>query len=106
MELSAKHLVAMRDRAEALGAAFGVVWLPADVYALSRKTPRDIPLQEELQARIASLGIPSIDLLPAVTREPDPAALYLEGDGHFSALGNAVAGRAVARWIRERSLLP
>jgi lysophospholipase L1-like esterase len=106
MELSAQHLVAMRDRAAALGAAFGVVWLPADVYALSRKRPRDIPLQEELKARIESRGIPSIDLLPLVTREPDPPALYIAGDGHFTALGHAVAGRAVARWITERSLLP
>jgi lysophospholipase L1-like esterase len=106
MELSAKHIVAMRDRARALGAAFGVVWLPADVYALSRKSPRDIPLQEELKARVARHGIPSIDLLSVVTREPDPSALYLKGDGHFSALGNAVAGRAVARWITERGLLP
>jgi lysophospholipase L1-like esterase len=106
MELSEQHLVAMRDRAEQLGAKFGVVWLPADVYALNRKRPRDIPLQEELKERIASRGIPSIDLLPVVTREPDPAALYIAGDGHFSALGHRVAGRAVSSWITERQLLP
>ena len=56
--------------------------------------------------RIASRGIPSIDLLPVVTREPDPAALYIAGDGHFSVLGHRVAGRAVSLWITEQRLLP
>jgi len=106
MELSAEHLLSMRDTARELGAAFGVVWLPADVYALRRRKPRDIALRAELQARIAREGIPSIDLLPVVTRQIDPSALYLADDGHFSALGNAVAGRAVAAWIRESGLLP
>lgn len=105
-ELSAQHLVAMRDLSAELGAAFGVVWLPADVYALQRKRPRDIPLRWRLQARIANERIPSVDLLPVATRQIDPAALYLPGDGHFSAIGNAVAGRAVADWIREKELLP
>lgn len=106
MDLSFRRLVAMRDVAADLGARFGVVWLPADVYALQRKTPRSIPLRYRLQARVAAEGIPSIDLLPVATRQIDPAALYLPGDGHFSVPGNTIAGRAVARWIREKELLP
>jgi hypothetical protein len=106
MELSLQHLVAMRDLAHELGAAFGVVWLPADVYALQRKQPRGIPLRMQLQARVMSKGIPSIDLLPVASRQIDPTALYIEGDGHFSVVGNSIAGRSVASWIREKELLP
>jgi glycine/D-amino acid oxidase-like deaminating enzyme len=50
--------------------------------------------------------VPSIDLLPVVIRDADPAAFYLAGDGHFSVQGNELAGRVVANWIVERQLLP
>ena len=106
MIISTKHIRAMRERAEKLGSRFGVVWLPADVYAYPRTPPRDIPLRAELQRRIQNSGIPSIDLLSVVNAQPDPTLLYIEGDGHFSVEGNAMAGREVARWIQSRELLP
>lgn len=105
MELSEAHILRMHEVCRELGAEFAVIWLPSDVYALSRTRPEDIPLQAELQARIAAAGIPSLDLLPAVSRETAPAGLYLPNDGHFSVRGNRVAGRAIARWILESGLL-
>lgn len=106
MELSERLIRRMAAVSDSLGARFAVVWLPADVYALPGKRPEDIPLQWELEQRIAAAGIPSVDLLPAVVREPRREGLYLAGDGHFSVRGNRVAGRAVGRWIVEESLIP
>ncbi len=105
MRLSERHLLRMREVCTGLGAELAVVWLPADVYALSRQPP-DVPLQRELQARIAAAGIPSIDLMPVVRSEPNVTGLYIRGDGHFTVRGNRVAGRAVAKWILESKLLP
>jgi lysophospholipase L1-like esterase len=102
--LSAQHLLAMRAACEKLGARFAVIWLPADVYAVAERTP-EIPLRRHLQQRIAAAGIPSLDLLPIVRREPDAPGLYLPNDGHFSVRGNRVAGRAVGRWLVESRLV-
>jgi lysophospholipase L1-like esterase len=104
MRLSEMHLLEMHRECEAMGARLAVVWLPADVYAFSRQPP-DVPLQRELQRRIESAGIPSLDLLPIVRAEINISGLYYPGDGHFTARGNRVAGRAIARWIEEAGLL-
>lgn len=104
MQLAEKHLLAMQRECEVLGARLAVVWLPADVYALSREAP-DVPLQRELQRRIEAAGIPSIDLLPVVRAEQNVSGLYIRGDGHFTSRGNKVAGRAVAKWLEESGLL-
>jgi lysophospholipase L1-like esterase len=101
LDLSEKQILRMKGIANGLGARFAVVWLPADVYALAGTRPEDIPLQTELQRRIAAAGIPSIDLLPVVTAEPRIGGLYLPSDGHFTERGNHVAGRAIARWVMD-----
>jgi lysophospholipase L1-like esterase len=102
---SEELILRMREECARLGARFAVVWLPADVYALRGTRPEDILLRVELQERVAAAGIPSLDLLSVVAREPRIGGLYLPNDGHFSSRGNAVAGRAVAKWIREEGLL-
>ena len=104
MRLAENHLLEMKKECDALGARFAVLWLPADVYALSRQPP-DVPLQRELQRRVESAGIPSLDLLPIVRTERNLAGLYYRGDGHFTARGNKVAGRAIAKWLEESGLL-
>jgi hypothetical protein len=101
MELSEQHILRMRQVAESMGARFAVVWLPTDVYAFDHLRPEDISLQWELQKRIAAAGIPSIDLLPVVTAEPRVQGLYIPRDGHFTERGNAVAGRAIGKWILQ-----
>ena len=105
MELSETYILRMNETSRRLGARFAVIWLPSDVYALNGTRPEDIRLQSELQARVAAAGIPSIDLLPRVSKERAPAGLYLPNDGHFSVRGNRVAGRDVGRWIVESGLL-
>src|SRR5262249_33692299 len=83
-ELSEKAILHMKQVAESLGARLAIVWLPADVYALSHTRPEDITLQVELQQRVAAAGIPSIDLLPVVTAEDRIGGLYIPNDGHFT----------------------
>jgi lysophospholipase L1-like esterase len=104
-DLSEQWILALRDECERLGAGFGVVWLPADVYALRGRQPQDIPLRLELQQRVAAAGIPSLDLLPVVLAEPRIPGLYLPGDGHFTVRGHRVAARAIAQWILDEGLL-
>jgi lysophospholipase L1-like esterase len=104
-ELSLTHILAMRDHAASIGARFAVLWLPADVYAMARRRPEDIPLRHALQASVAEAGIPSLDLLPIVEQEQRIPGLYLPGDGHLSVRGNRVVGRAVARWLLEEGLV-
>lgn len=106
VDLSEKWILEMRDEATRLGAQLAVIWLPADVYALSRRDPQDIPLRADLQRRVADAGIPALDLLPVVNREQRTSGLYLPNDGHFSARGHRVAARAIATWILDEELLP
>jgi lysophospholipase L1-like esterase len=103
---SEQLILQLRDAAHAAGATFGVVWLPADVYAVSGSRPRDIPLRFELQRRIDAAGIPGLDLLPVALAETRIAGLYLPNDGHLSVRGNRVMGRAVAEWLIADGLLP
>jgi lysophospholipase L1-like esterase len=105
MELSEKHLRRMAETARSLDARLGVVWLPLHTYTLAGFRPEDLPLQRELQRRVAAAGIPSLDLLPVMTAEPQREDLYLPRDGHFSVRGHQVVGRAVARWVLEAGLL-
>jgi lysophospholipase L1-like esterase len=105
-ERSEQLILALRDECAALGAKFAVIWMPADVYAVSGSRPEDIPLQHELQRRIEAAGVPSLDLLPVATSEPRVSGLYLlPADGHLSVRGNRVMGRAVAKWIVDEGLL-
>lgn len=105
MEISADLLVRMQAVSRSLGARFGVVWIPPDAYTFAGSRPGDIPLQIELQKRVAAAGIPSLDLLPTLTAEPERQGLYLPRDGHFSVHGHQVVGSAVGRWIVEAGLL-
>lgn len=101
--LAAQLLLRMRSASESLAAGFGVVWLPSDGQATSRRG--EAPHQRRLQQEIAEAGVPSLDLLPVVRAQPDPAALYIPEDGHFSVLGNRVVGHEVARWLLEAGLV-
>ena len=105
MELSLQHIRRMETVAGSLGARLAVVWLPPVAYTLAGSRPEDIPLQRELQGRVAAAGIPSLDLLPTLTAEPGREGLYIRGDGHFTARGHRVAGRAVGSWVVQAQLL-
>jgi lysophospholipase L1-like esterase len=105
-DLSERLILELRDAAAAAGARFAVIWLPADVYAVTGSAPEDIPLRRELQRRVAAAGVPSLDLLPVALAETRVAGLYIPNDGHLSVRGNRVMGRAVGAWLVESGLLP
>jgi lysophospholipase L1-like esterase len=105
MEVSEALVARMAAVSRSLGARLAVVWLPPDAYTFAGSRPGDIPLQAELQRRLAAAGVPSFDLLPVLTAEPDPRGLYLPRDGHFTVRGHQVAGAAVGKWVVETGLL-
>ena len=105
MVLSSDYIRRMAAVTRRLGARLAVVWLPPVAYTLAGFRPEDIPLQRELQGRVAAAGILSLDLLPTLTAEPGREGLYISGDGHFTARGHRVAGRAVGDWVVAAHLL-
>jgi lysophospholipase L1-like esterase len=105
MELSSEYILRMATVTRSLGARLAVVWLPPVAYTLAGMRPQDIPLQTELQRRVTAAGILSLDLLPTLTAEPGREGLYLPRDGHFTARGHRVAGRAVGSWVVLAGLL-
>ena len=50
-------------------------------------------------------GIEYLDLLPLLKQEPTDQPLYYPLDAHWNRRGNEVAGRAIAEFLLERSLL-
>jgi lysophospholipase L1-like esterase len=106
MELSLECFRRMATVTRSLGARLGVVWLPPLAYTLAGFRPEHIPLQSELQRRVAAAGIDSLDLLPTFEAQPAREGLYIPGDGHFSARGHRVAGEAVGDWIVAARLVP
>jgi lysophospholipase L1-like esterase len=104
-ERSARLILALDAACRKLGARFGVVWLPAEPFARNGRRPEEIALRWNLQQTVAAAGIPSLDLLPAVTVADQLDRTYLRDDGHFSVWGHELAGREIARWVAARGLL-
>ncbi len=105
LELSLEYIRRMAAVTRSLGATLGVVWLPSVVNTLAGYRPEDLTLQRELLQRVSAAGIVSLDLLPTFEAQPAREGLYIPGDGHFSARGHGVAGRAVGDWIVAAHLL-
>jgi hypothetical protein len=96
------------------GIALAVVFVPASGQFTDNEASRMEPV---IGALTREAAIPYLDLTPAMRAAADPAAdLYLVqrdaktgswvGNGHLSRQGNAVIGRALARWLREQNLVP
>jgi lysophospholipase L1-like esterase len=64
-------------------------------------------VRKKLQSLGASIGIPVIDLVPALRAAESPLhSTYFLFDGHWNARGHDVASGAVLDWIRESGSLP
>jgi hypothetical protein len=62
--------------------------------------------QRRLLGACRELGIAAVDLLPALVEAQQRDRTYRLNDTHWSRLGNAVAGQAIAAAILRRSLTP
>jgi hypothetical protein len=109
----------IRHTCEKVGAGFALMLIPdefqveEDVWARilqdlpGERLDRDLP-QRVLTGFCAEEGVPCLDLLPRL-REVPPMAdgrrhLYSLRDSHWNRRGNAVAGKALAEFVRP--LLP
>lgn len=53
-------------------------------------------MRRRIRALAESLDLPCLDVHEVFAGEPDPQGLFIEDQGHFSARGNALVGKAVA----------
>lgn len=73
-----------------------------------REEDYDLFLPNKILAGIgAELGIPVLDLTPALRAEAGKGAeLYYYKNRHWNAAGHRIAGLAIAAWLRQNNLLP
>jgi len=102
-ELTVDLILQLKAEADRLGARLGIIWIPTYVLTVQKQKP--VAVRAGMMKRIEDAGIPSIDLLPLLARQPNRDGLYLRNDGHFSVRGNQVAARILAEWIQEQGLL-
>jgi lysophospholipase L1-like esterase len=100
------------------GAATGVVLMPARfqvddgdferlaaaVRAAGGTLVRDAAT-ERFRRALAPLGLPTLDLLPVLRGEPDPAGLFFQENVHLTPRGHRVVGDALARWLEHEGLI-
>jgi len=58
-------------------------------------------IQARLLALCAELGLPAFDLLPPLRAAPDPAALLIANDFHFTPRGHETVAALLAPWLAE-----
>ena len=118
-EILLRHLDAMNADCRAHGARFVVVLIPYRIQLVPEEREklnklvglRDADFDLELpnhriRAWGEAAGVPVIDLLDDFRRVPDPGSLYFAGDIHWNAKGHVLAGRALARALVDRGIVP
>ena len=104
-EVSKDLIEQTAERARALGARFGVVWIPDVQYAAGVLGPQETGPRGRLVETIDAAGIPTLDLRPVIATVDPIDDAYLIHDTHFTPLGHEVAGHRIAEWIVEAGLL-
>ena len=101
-DLVARQLQDMRDQAAAAGVAFHVVYSVSEAQLRVWQAGGFVEGEAFCRAR-SGAGISCLNLAPIAAAQTIPGgpALYVDG-AHFSAAGNAMAGRAIAEWLGRR----
>ena len=91
----------MAKSCQQAGCHFAVFFL-ADKEVLAGKAQ---PSYTNIRAQLDQLGIPTVDLLPALQAEGGQA-LYYRYDGHFNADGDAFLARQFQQYLDEQGWIP
>lgn len=116
LEVARAAFARISERAAADGASTGLVLVPARfqledgdygrLAEIVRQSGGNLARQaatERFAAALAPLGLPMLDLLPALQAQPDPATLFFAENIHFTKRGHQVVGAALDEFLaRER----
>lgn len=111
---------ALKEDVEAHGSSLGIVHVPGrmeiqdsawqatkKLYRLAEGAWDLDKVKNKLLALGASLGVPVIDLVPALREAESPfRSTYFTFDGHWNARGHDVAAGALFDWIKRTGSLP
>lgn len=108
-------LARARDLCKAAGAELRVIVLPSEVQVSARAraellaliakdglTEKDLDLeapQRRLAAILARLGVPGLDVLPALREADLRERTFWQRNTHMNETGNRVVGRLAAEWL-------
>jgi hypothetical protein len=104
---------AMRDALAARGVGLVVVIFTSE-YEVQRAAAETPPMPGEIDTKLpaqrmseicARLGVPCLDLAPRFARRPPEirSRIHLDGDGHWSATGHAIAAEETAKFLLEET---
>jgi hypothetical protein len=94
------EFIKIRDICAARQLPLLVCVIPTDQAVLEPKPPFDLPVKQAMSV-LSEAGIPSIDLTPPLV-QAGAQKTYLGWDFHFTALGNQIAGQAIAQaWLNS-----
>ena len=107
-----RHTFALlRTLHQEIGSRLRVVVIPDEFQiddelwaSLTREAPHDFDRERpnrELSAFLATLGVPVLDLLPAIRAAAQTGPTYKLRDGHWNQRGNAAAAQAISRWLAD-----
>jgi len=105
------------DRAATQGARTGLVLMPARFQiddgdygrlaeVVSRSGGRLVrnAATDRFKAALEPLGLPMLDLLPILERQPDRAGLFFQRNVHLTPRGHEVVAAALAEFVRSSGL--
>ncbi len=112
LALTRDVLATLAREADARGTRVGLVLVPArlqlndtdfaHLQASARAAGHEL-LRDAATTRfadaLAPLGLPMLDLLPALRAQPDPAGLFFRENIHFTPRGHAVVAEALATFV-------
>jgi hypothetical protein len=93
-------LVELQAAAAATGAGFVVVLIPSKEETFTAPGNDDVlRVVTEVRQRLDALGMPVLDLYPAIAAAARETAPFFAHDIHLNEAGNAAAAAAIASWI-------
>lgn len=101
-------LAMARDEVAAWGGTLVFVYLPS--WALLSGEPRHAAMKARVLAIASDLGLPTLDLYPALASAGDPATLFpyqsVNQGTHYSERGHRLAGEAILAFLGKLEVLP